>query len=127
VNEIGCLTWNELGTTDTEAATRFYGDLFGWTFEVMEGPGGAYTIIKLGERSNGGIREQSPDERGAGIPPNWLPYFVVESADATTAKAGERGGGVLMGPVDLPNQQRIAALRDPQGAAFAISEGPTDD
>ena len=33
----------------------------------------------------------------------------------------------LMGPMDLPNQNRIAALRDPQGAAFAVAEGPTDD
>jgi predicted enzyme related to lactoylglutathione lyase len=93
----------------------------------LEGPGGAYTIIKVGERSNGGIREQSPDERNAGIPPNWLPYFVAASADAAVAKAEELGAVVLMGPMDLPNQNRIAALRDPQGAAFAVAEGETDD
>jgi uncharacterized protein len=127
VNEPGCLTWNELGTTDTDAAAGFYTELFGWGTETMEGPGGAYKILKVGERSNGGIREQSPDERNAGIPPNWLPYIVVESADAAVAKAEELGGGVLMGPMDLPNQNRIAALRDPQGAAFAVSEAETYD
>jgi predicted enzyme related to lactoylglutathione lyase len=127
VNEPGCLTWNELATTDADAAARFYAALFDWGLQTMEGPGSAYTIVKVGERSNGGIREQSSDERQAGIPPNWLPYIVVESADAATAKAGELGGGVLMGPVDMPNQMRIAALRDPQGAVFAIGEGPTDD
>lgn len=127
VNEIGCLTWNELGTTDTDAASRFYTELFGWDTETAEGPGGTYVIIKNGERSNGGIREQSPDERRAGIPPSWLPYFVVESADEAVVKAGERGGGTLTGPADMPNQGRIAALRDPQGAAFAVWEGPTDD
>jgi hypothetical protein len=127
VNEPGCLTWNELGTTDPDAAARFYTELFGWGTQRMEGPGGSYVIVKVGERSNGGIREQSPDERQAGIPPNWLPYIVVESADSAVAKAEELGGGVLMGPMDLPNQNRIAALRDPQGAAFALSEGETDD
>ena len=127
VNEPGCLTWNDLATTDAEAAARFYTELFGWGTERMEGPGGAYTVVKVGERSNGGIREQSPDERNAGIPPNWLPYFAVESADAAVAKAEELGAGVLMGPMDLPNQNRIAALHDPQGAAFAVAEGETDD
>jgi predicted enzyme related to lactoylglutathione lyase len=35
---------------------------------------------------------------------------------------------VLAGPVDLPNGGRIAALGDPQGAAFAVSAGlPLDD
>jgi predicted enzyme related to lactoylglutathione lyase len=127
VNEPGCLTWNELGTTDPDAAAGFYTELFGWGTETMEGPGGAHTILKVGERSNGGIREQSSDERNAGMPPNWLPYIAVESADAAVAKAEELGGGVLMRPMDLPNQGRIAALRDPQGAAFAAAEGETDD
>ena len=33
VNVPGALTWNELGTTDVEAAKQFYADLFGWTYE----------------------------------------------------------------------------------------------
>ena len=127
VNAPGALTWNELGTTDTEAAQRFYGDLFGWDFETMEGPGGSYTVIRHCGRSNGGIRELSPRERDGGVPSNWLPYFVVESANAAVAKAGELGSTVLMGPIDVPNGGRIAALRDPQGAVFALLHGPLDD
>jgi predicted enzyme related to lactoylglutathione lyase len=127
VNAPGALTWNELGTSDTEAAQRFYGDLFGWKFETMEGPGGSYIVIGCGERSNGGIRELSSQERQGGVPPNWLPYFVVESANAAVAQAGELGATVLMGPVDMPNEGRIAAVRDPQGAVFALWEGPLDD
>ncbi len=61
------------------------------------------------------------------MPSNWLPYFVVESANAAVAKAGELGAVVLMGPVDMPNEGRIAAVRDPQGAVFAVWEGPLDD
>lgn len=128
VNEVGALTWNELGTPDVEGSTRFYCDLFGWSAESMDTGGGpAYTVIKVGERSNGGIREQSPEEQRGGIPPNWMPYFAVASADAVIAKASELRGTVLMGPMDMPNRGRIAALADPQGAAFAIWEGPLDD
>jgi predicted enzyme related to lactoylglutathione lyase len=129
VNEPGCLTWNELGTTDVDGAARFYRELFGWTSEPMDTGGGpAYTIVRVGERSNGGIREQAPDEQSAGIPPNWMPYFVVlDSVDATVAKVGELGGGTLLPPMDMPQRGRIAAVHDPHRAAFALWEGPVDD
>jgi uncharacterized protein len=127
VNAPGALSWNELGTSATETAKRFYGDLFGWNFETMEGPGGSYTVIGCGDRSNGGIRELSPQERDGGVPPNWLPYFVVESASGAVARAGQLGSTVLMGPTEMWDEGRIAALRDPQGAVFALWEGPLDD
>lgn len=128
VNEPGCLSWNELGTTDVEGATRFYGDLFGWRSEAMDtGGGSVYTVVSVGDRQNGGIREQSPEEREGGVPPNWMPYFVVpDSVDATLAKVGELGGATLFPPMDMP-QGRIAVVGDPQGAAFALWEGPLDD
>lgn len=33
VNAPGALCWNDLGTTDVDAARAFFGALFGWTFE----------------------------------------------------------------------------------------------
>jgi predicted enzyme related to lactoylglutathione lyase len=128
VNEPGCLSWNELGTTDVDAAARFYGDLFGWRTEAMDtGDGPAYSVVYVGERSNGGIREQTREEVERGAPSFWLPYFVVVSADETVAKAGDLGGGTMFGPADIPNGGRIAVLHDAQGAAFALWEGPLDD
>jgi predicted enzyme related to lactoylglutathione lyase len=125
VNVPGALTWNELATRDTEGAKRFYRGLFGWRLQDMDTGGGpAYAIIYNGERSNGGIREQSEAE--AGIPPHWLPYFAVETADAAVARAGELGGTVLMQPTTVP-AGRFAAIADPQGAVFAVFEGEFDD
>lgn len=127
VNEIGAFTWNELATADAEAATRFYVDLFGWGTESMEmGDGATYTVIKVGERSNGGIREQGADERKQ-APANWIPYIAVESADGASERAEELGGTVLMAPFDIPNGGRIAAVADPQGAVFSIWEGEMED
>ena len=124
VNETGCLTWNELGTPEAEPAVDFYTGLFGWETEAMDtGDGPAYVIIKVGERSNGGIREMTAEEGAARVPPAWIPYFAVASTDESAARTTELGGRVLGGPLDLPNGGRIAALADPQGAAFAISAG----
>ena len=98
VNVPGALTWNELATTDVERAKEFYGELFGWRLEDMEGGPMQYAMIYNGDRSNGGIRPLS--EMEAGIPPNWVPYFAAEAVDAAVAKAGELGGRVLVQPVD---------------------------
>jgi predicted enzyme related to lactoylglutathione lyase len=121
VNEPGCLTWNELHTPDIDAALEFHTSLFGWNTEEMDTGGGPrYVVIKVGERTNGGVMNTQQGE-----PPNWLPYFVVEDRDAVAAQATDSGGSEFA-RLEMPNG-RIAVLADPQGAPFGIWEGQTDD
>jgi predicted enzyme related to lactoylglutathione lyase len=125
VNAHGALTWNELGTSDVEAAKAFYGELFGWTYEDMEIEGqGQYSIIQRGDHSNGGIGAQSPMEQGA--PPNWRPYFGATSCDETAAQAESLGGRVLVPTMNVP-AGGFTVLADPQGAVFALFQGEFDD
>jgi predicted enzyme related to lactoylglutathione lyase len=124
VNVEGALTWNELACADVDAAIEFYGGLFGWTAEKLQGGPGPYAVIRNGERSNGGIRGFSPMEQEA--PSYWLPYFVVPSAPAFAVRVGELGGSVMAGPFDVPAGRMVAA-RDPQGAAFATFAGEDFD
>jgi uncharacterized protein len=127
VNEPGFLTWNELATNDTATAISFYEGLFGWTTQAMDTGGGPeYNVIRVGERSNGGIRSLTPQEEQAGMGPYWFPYFAVESLDATFKRCDELGGAKLFGPIEFP-AGRIGGLRDPQGAVFAIWEGELED
>jgi predicted enzyme related to lactoylglutathione lyase len=119
VNEPGTLVWNELHTLDTDAATTFYGALFGWAIAPFEGSSmGDYLAIKNGAANNGGITSALPP----GAPPHWLAYFGVENVDAALAKVGELGGSTLMGTTDI-QIAKIAVVADPQGAAFAIYAG----
>jgi uncharacterized protein len=122
VNEPGCLTWNELHTPDPAKALEFYSGLFGWSGEEMEtGEGNpSYTVIRNGDRTNGGVMPAQ-----GGEPPNWLPYFIVESRDDAVARAKELGAQELF-RMDM-EQGNIAALADPQGAVFAVFEGDVDD
>ena len=121
VNDPGCLTWNELHTPDPDEALEFYTGLFGWNTQEMDTGGGPrYAVIKIGERSNGGVTEAQ-----GGEPPNWLPYFTVESRDETAAKAAELGGREYH-RMDM-QQGKFAILADPQGATFAVFEGEVDD
>ncbi len=80
-----------------------------------------YVTIKNKGTLNGGIMPTND-----GGTPQWLAYFTVASTEDAMAKARELGGEVLAGPLDI-GAGRISFLRDPQGAAFAIYEGQTDD
>ncbi len=118
VNAPGALSWNELASPDLEASKAFYGELFGWTFDPLEGGPGPYFVIRNGDHGNGGIRElQEP-----GVPPHWLAYFGADDTDAALAKVEELGGGKMAGPFDIPTG-RIAVVHDPQGAPFALYGG----
>ncbi len=80
--------------------------------------------IRNGGTANGGILPMT--EQHGNAPPHWLPYFTVPSCDGAVAKVRELGGDALVGPFDVPGG-RISVVRDPQGAAFAIFEGETDE
>jgi uncharacterized protein len=120
VNDTGALCWNELATTDVERAKSFFGELLGWEYETDES---GYVSVKNAGNLNGGMREQSKQERRAR--PAWLPYFTVESADGAARHVAQLGGRRLA-PTTEGRLGRWALIADPQGAAFAVFEGATD-
>jgi predicted enzyme related to lactoylglutathione lyase len=125
VNDVGCMTWNELQTRDPKTASVFYSGLFGWETEPVHDDGRlVYTTIKNAGSANGGFMPMT--EQHGDAPSFWLPYFTVASCDGAIEKAQELDGAVFAGPMDLP-AGRIAVLGDAQGAAFAVFEGETDD
>jgi predicted enzyme related to lactoylglutathione lyase len=119
VNEAGAFTWNELHTRDTDAAKAFYSAVFGWTADDQDVGGMTYTVLNLGDRGIAGMMPMPsgvPDE----VPAYWLTYFEVAGADATVAKAGELGGSVTSGPMDVEGVGRFAVLADPHGVNFGV-------
>jgi predicted enzyme related to lactoylglutathione lyase len=117
VNDAGCMVWNELATPDPARARDFFAALLGWTVEPEES---GYGVIKNQGALNGGVRPPQDGE-----PTHWLVYFTIASLDDTVKKIREAGGSVIAGPMTTP-VGRVAAVRDPQGAAFALFEGETD-
>ena len=126
VNEPGLLCWNELATPDPERAASFYSDLFGWGFEPIDtGEGGPELmgITNSAEWRNGSTNKLEGEM--AGIPPNWMPYFGVESCPDGVARAKELDGQVVVDTLDIPTGH-LAVLRDPEGATFGILDGEMD-
>ena len=117
--KMGEFSWHELMTTDYAKGFAFYQTLFGWE-KIAEhdmGPLGIYLIFGRGGRQLGGMFTTPPDVQ---MPPNWMQYVRVESADTAAERVTANGGQVLNGPMDVPGGDRIAQCTDPQGAAFAV-------
>jgi len=114
----GFFSWNELMTTDVEAAKTFYGELFGWQAQDIEAGGMQYTMIKTGDREIGGIMGM-PEEANA-MPPMWGSYVTVDNVDERTNRAQRLGAQVRVEPRDIPNVGRFAVITDPQGAMITL-------
>ena len=126
----GTFCWPELYVPDTDHGKKFYGSLFGWTFNDTplppEAGGGAYTIFQLGGRDVAAMYRLGPEMQNSGMPPNWGAYVAVDDADAMARKAKELGGTVLMEPFDVMGTLgRMAALKDPTGAVFSVWQAGT--
>jgi len=122
VNAPGAFCWNELYTPDLEGAKSFYGQLFGWEWTQFEQSPDPYFVIMNQGHSNGGIRGlPRPD-----MPPHWLVFFATEDIDATMSRAAELGGQEMMAPLDI-GIAKVAVLKDPQGAVFALYAGQLED
>jgi hypothetical protein len=118
--DMGDWYWNELTTTDDQAAAAFYEAVFGYTREEMDmGPQGIYTIlVKDGVQRAGLMKHPQP-----GTPPAWTPYLRVPDCDAAAAKAGSLGAQICVPPTDIPEVGRFALLLDPTGAPVGIMRG----
>jgi predicted enzyme related to lactoylglutathione lyase len=117
----GVFVWDELTTTDVDAAKRFYGDVFGWRSADADMGTGPYTLFKHGGDADAAGLMRTPDRDPS--PPHWMTYVATPDVDATAARAGEAGGALYVPGMDIPKVGRFAVLADPTGAVFGIFAG----
>ena len=120
LNEPGALCWTELNTRDTKAAETFYTHLFGWTAKHST-PGSPMEYTEFNNQGHPGIGMMAINEHvPAHVPSYWMPYFQVADCDASTGKAKELGGSIMVPPTDISKTGRFSIVTDPQGAMFAL-------
>ncbi len=117
----GTFCWIELGTTDQNAAKQFYSSLFGWSpADFPMGPSESYTMFNLGGRNTGACYTLRPEMRAHGVPPHWMLYVSVASADETAGKVQNAGGKLEAPPFDVMEFGRMAVIQDSTGAHIAV-------
>jgi len=122
--EIGGFLWDELWTTNVDAATTLYATVGGLraddvNVDVSGGPA-AYRLLKSGDRPRVGImRNPLPDLR-----PVWVNYLRVEHPQAITARVAEFGGRVIVEARPRPLGGEVAFIAGPSGAGIALQTWP---
>ena len=121
----GAFCWNELATTDLDAAQNFYKTLLGW--EIKESKAAScegseqpmvYNEIVVEGRHVGGMYKMGPEFQGA--PSHWMAYVAVEDVDERARLVWELGGKVCVPPTDIPNVGRFCVINDPTGATISL-------
>ncbi|MET0595819.1 MAG: VOC family protein [Polyangiaceae bacterium] len=114
----GTVSWVDLQTPDLERAKKFYGELLGWSFTGGDDPNsGFYTTATIRGRRVAALAKM---QQGVPIPPAWTVYLAVESADDIAKRTKDAGGNVILPPMDVMEQGRMALFTDPAGAAFGV-------
>jgi uncharacterized protein len=145
VNEPGTWNFSELNTRDPERAKAFYGAVFGWEANRLDGGGetSMWRVPGYGdflERRDPDVRQRQAEisapegfedavawlvpitsDQLPETPPHWSVTFAVDDADAIAERTEELGGKVLAPPVDAP-WVRTTVVSDPQGAVFTASK-----
>ena len=122
----GSFCWQELATTDLDAAQSFYQTLLGWEIkqgkapacEGAEGPPMVYNEIVVAGGHVGGMYKMGPEYGSA--PSHWMAYVAVDDVDASAKRVEELGGKVCVPPTDIPNVGRFCVVTDPTGATFSM-------
>lgn len=126
----GVPVWIDLSSSDPAAAATFYSTLFGWDSSEPDEQMGGYSQFSYQGRLVAGLGpKMSPD-----MPDFWCTYFQTPDIDATAKQIAASGGSVLVEPMEIPGQGKMAIVTDagsdpaannghnPHGAVFGLWE-----
>ena len=125
----GALAWFEVATSDPDAAEKFYGSLFDWTFNA-DGPAASggmdYRNITASgaEQPMGGIFGT-----GDQVPNHAVFYIRVADVEATCADAEQLGGSVMskhLTPVPALRRSPTCATRPATSSVSSPHRRPDD-
>ncbi len=121
----GVPCWVDAQLSDVEAGRRFYGELFGWTFqEEAEGEPGESPYRAPAES----VRACLDGEPVAALvrktdgrmPTVWSVYFHTPDATALATRIRAGGGQIVTPPHPVGDLGTAALAADPDGAVFGL-------
>ncbi|MET4097242.1 VOC family protein [Arthrobacter sp. UYCu712] len=124
-SSVGAPCWVDTWQPDPRAATDFYGQLFGWSFDdpipMPSGLDGVYYTARLHGQLVAGIGQAPPLS-----PACWITHVRVDDVGESLDRA-ERAGGKRLGPIDAGSDKRYAVLADSTGVPFCLRQAGEKD
>ena len=119
----GKFVWADLVTDDVAAARKFYGGLFGWTFNNL----GDYTVAANEERPMCGMFQRPRPADRPEARPRWFGYISVKNVSKAQRAVIDSGGKVLVAAHKMPKRGEQAVFADPEGAVFGVVKSSSGD
>ncbi|MGY3336953.1 putative enzyme related to lactoylglutathione lyase [Streptomyces filamentosus] len=113
----GTPCWVDAQLPDLEAGKRFYGELFGWTFDDDRDE------ALLGGRRVAGLLPK----RDGRMPTTWTVYLATGDAGTVAARVRAAGGRMVMEPYPVGPFGVLALAADPGGAVLGLRQSGDDD
>ncbi|MER6099544.1 VOC family protein [Streptomyces sp. NPDC001728] len=108
----GTPCWVDAQLPDLEAGKRFYGELFGWTFD----PARDEALLR-GRRVAGLL-----PKRDGRMPTTWTVYLATGNAGTLASRIRAAGGQMVMDPYPVGPFGVLALAADPGGAVFGLRQ-----
>ncbi len=106
----------EICGKDGKKSRDFYGRLFNWQFQEMEGMDyGLVSPAIEGSSIGGGVMGAPPN-----APPHLTFYIQVDDLQAYLNKAESMGGKTILPPTPIPNVGSCAMFADPDGNVVGL-------
>jgi len=122
----GKMVWADLVTPDLAAAEKFYGALFGWTFQSARAGNSEYAVAMLDGRPIAGVLQKAIPS-GEHHQSAWLTFLAASDVDSVKKIALAHGAKVLGGDRNYPMRGQQCVLSDPEGAVFALLASSSGD
>lgn len=113
----GVPCWVDARLPDVEGGKRFYGELFGWTFD--DGAGAEYGHYVRASLDGAPVAALAPKSDGR-MPTSWTVYLATPDANALAARIKGAGGQMITDPVPVGPFGTAGLAADPEGAVFGI-------
>jgi predicted enzyme related to lactoylglutathione lyase len=115
----GTPCWADVSLPDLAAGQRFYGELFGWTFQDQGEEFGNYAMAAKDGRSAAALMGKADPA----MPTAWSVYFASDDAAKTAAAIRQAGGQVVFGPDAVGDVGVMLGATDPGGSFFGVWQG----
>jgi predicted enzyme related to lactoylglutathione lyase len=107
----------ELQVSDVAKSQKFYGDLFGWTFQQFgEFP---YWLVNTGDDQQPGINGGMMPSQGL---QNWVNTIAVDDIDAMMKQVVDAGGAIVVEKTAIPGMGWYCYGKDLDGNIFGMMQ-----
>jgi predicted enzyme related to lactoylglutathione lyase len=112
----GAPCWADVSLPDLAAGQRFYGELFGWTFQDQGEKYDHYTMAQRDGRDAAALMAKM----NPSMPTAWSVYLASDEVGKTAAQIREAGGQVVFGPDAVGDSGVMMGVLDPGGSYLGV-------